>query len=78
MSKEWTAEKFEPAEEHYDDFDEELTYCVYCYDEVAEWQQVRGCCGEIHFATGKELNDKEKELNEIDKQMKFMHEEIQQ
>jgi hypothetical protein len=54
-----------------------VTYCVYCYDEVAEWQQVRGCCGEIHFATGKELNDREKELNEIDKQMKFMHREAQ-
>jgi hypothetical protein len=52
-----------------EDFEEDVTYCVYCYDEVAEWQQVRGCCGEIHFATGKELNDKEKELDEIDRQM---------
>jgi len=59
----------------FDDMDDSVTYCVYCYDEVPEWKQVRGCCGEIHFATGKELNDREKELNEIDKQMKFMHEE---
>jgi len=58
-----------------DDFENDVTYCVYCYNEVAEWQQVRGCCGEIHFASGKELNDREKELDEIDKQIKFMHEE---
>ena len=52
-----------------DDFDDELTYCVYCYDEASDSVQLRGCCGENHFMTGKELNDKEKELDEIDRQI---------
>ena len=75
MSKEWTAEKFEPAQEHYDDFEDDVTYCVYCFDEASDYVQKFGCCGEIHFATGKELNDREKELDEIDRQMKFTHRE---
>ena len=50
-----------------DDFEEDVTYCVYCYDEVPEWKG--SCCGENHFMIGKELNDKEKELDEIDRQM---------
>ena len=70
MIKEWTAEKFEPAKEHYDDFDDELTYCVYCYDEASDAVQLRGCCGENHFMTGKELNDHAKDIEEIDRQVK--------
>ena len=53
------------------DFEDDVTYCVYCYNEVSEDRQYKGCCGEVHFATGKELNDREKELNEIDKRMQF-------
>lgn len=53
-----------------EDFEEDVTYCVYCYGEVAEWQQVRGCCGENHFLSGKDLMDRELELNEIDRQVK--------
>jgi len=45
-----------------DNFEDDVTYCVYCYNEVAEWQQVRGCCGEIHFATGKELNEIDRQV----------------
>jgi hypothetical protein len=74
MNKEWTAEKFEPAvETEFDDMDDGITYCVYCYDEVPEWK--RSCCGENHFMTGLQIKEHEKELDEIDKQMKFMHEE---
>ena len=60
-----------------DDFEDDVMYCVYCYDEVSEDKQYKGCCGEVHFATGKELNDREKELELIDKQMQFMHQEKQ-
>jgi hypothetical protein len=74
--KEWTAEKFEPAvETEFDDMDDSVTYCVYCYDEVPEWKG--SCCGENHFMTGFQIKEHEKELNEIDKQMKFMHREAQ-
>lgn len=52
-----------------EDFDDYATYCVYCYEEVSDHEQKFGCCGEIHFATGKELKDREKELDEIDRQM---------
>jgi len=67
--KEWTAEKFEPAvEEH---FEKDVYYCVYCF---AEQNDRLSCCQENHFLSGKDLMDREKELDEIDKQMKFMHE----
>jgi hypothetical protein len=67
--KEWTAEKFEPAvETEFDDLDDGLTYCVYCYDAVPEWKG--SCCGENHFLTGKEIKDYEKELSYIDKRVK--------
>ena len=67
--KEWTAEKFEPAvETEFDDLDDGITYCVYCYDEVPEWKG--SCCGENHFLTGKEIKDYEKELSYIDKRVK--------
>ena len=69
MNKEWTAEKFEPAKEHYDDFEDDVTYCIYCYDEATERTQTFGCCGEVHFATGKELNDLSTELKEVDRRM---------
>ena len=59
------------------DFEDDVTYCVYCYNEVPEDKQYKGCCGEVHFATGKDLNDREKELELIDKQMIFMHQEKQ-
>lgn len=70
MTNEWTAEKFEPAEEHYED---DIEYCVYCFTEKND---KIGCCGENHFLTGKELLEREKELDEIDREMKFMHEEF--
>ena len=118
----------------FDDLDDGLTYCVYCYDPVPEWKG--SCCGENHFnemygfkcedlskeypygaewsfnSDGSDIIDvqwfktederdifteeegfnmireenkqmqvrvrseeEEKELDEIDKQMKFMHEE---
>jgi len=41
----------------YDDLDDGLTYCVYCYDAVPEWKG--SCCGENHFLTGKEIKDYE-------------------
>lgn len=62
----------------FDDFDDDETYCVYCFDEASHDVQIRGCCGEIHFMTGKEIKEHHKECDEIDKQMKFMHKEIQQ
>lgn len=52
-----------------DDFEDDVTYCVYCYDAVPEWKG--SCCGENHFMTGFEIKEHERELNEIDKQMKF-------
>ena len=60
-----------------DEFDEELMYCVYCGSEAPSRIQTFGCCGEVHFMSGKELNEREKELDEIDRQMKFMHKEAQ-
>ena len=52
--------------------EKDIYYCVYCFEE----QNNRlSCCHENHFLTGQDLMDREKELNEIDKQMKFMHEE---
>ena len=71
--KDWTGEKFEPAEEHYvatefDDLDDEVEYCVYCYEPIVEWKQ--SCCGENHFLTGKQIKDHERDLNEVDKRMK--------
>jgi hypothetical protein len=41
----------------FDDLDDGLTYCVYCYDAVPEWKG--SCCGENHFLTGKEIKDYE-------------------
>jgi hypothetical protein len=73
MTKEWTAEKFEPASE-YEDMDDSVTYCVYCYDEVPDWKG--SCCGENHFLTGFQIKEHERDLNEVDRQMKFMHEEV--
>lgn len=52
--------------------DNHTEYCVYCF---TERDDKIGCCGENHFLTGKELLEREKELDEIDKQIKFMHEE---
>ena len=62
--KEWTAEKFEPAEEHYEI---DTCYCVYCF---AERNDRLSCCGENHFMTGKELLEREHELDAIDRQRK--------
>jgi len=39
----------------FDDLDDGLTYCVYCYDAVPEWKG--SCCGENHFMTGFEIKD---------------------
>jgi hypothetical protein len=58
MIKGWTAEKFEPASE-YEDMEDGVTYCVYCYDEVPEWKG--SCCGENHFLTGFEIKQYEKD-----------------
>lgn len=60
-------------ETEFDDLDDGVEYCVYCYEVVPEWKG--SCCGENHFLTGKELLEREKELDEIDKQMHFMHED---
>jgi len=58
----------------YEDMDDSVTYCVYCYDEVPEWKG--SCCGENHFLTGFQIKEHERDLNEVDRQMKFMHEEV--
>ena len=60
-----------------DAFDDDAMYCVYCGDEAPRRAQIFGCCGEVHFMSGKEMNEKERELDEIDRQMKFMHQEKQ-
>ena len=55
-----------------DYLEKDIYYCVYCFEE----QNNRlSCCHENHFLTGQDLMDREKEFKEIDKQMKFMHEE---
>ena len=57
-----------------DYLEKDIYYCVYCFEE----QNNRlSCCHENHFLTGQDLMDREKELDEIDKQMKFMHREAQ-
>lgn len=67
MNKEWTAEKFEPAEEWYEELEDGVEYCVYCFDEAMD---KIGCCGENHFLTGKQIKDNERDLDEVDKRMK--------
>ena len=42
-----------------EEFDDELMYCVYCGSEAPSRIQIFGCCGEVHFMSGKELNEKE-------------------
>ena len=59
----WTAEKFEPAVE--EEIEDGLQYCVYCYDTVPEWKH--SCCGENHFMTGRELKEREAELDRLDR-----------
>jgi hypothetical protein len=66
MNKEWTAEKFEPAEEWYDELEDGVEYCVYCYEEAMD---KIGCCGENHFLTGKEIKDYEKSSKTYDPPM---------
>lgn len=69
MIKEWTAEKFEPAiETEFDDLDDGVEYCVYCYEPAVDWQY--SCCGENHFLTGFQIKEHERELNVIDKKVK--------
>ena len=51
--------------------EDDIYYCVYCFEEQNDRLS---CCQENHFLSGKDLMDREKELDEIDKQMKFMHE----
>ena len=43
----------------FDDLDDGLTYCVYCYDAVPEWKG--SCCGENLFMTGFEIKEHERE-----------------
>jgi hypothetical protein len=43
----------------YEDMDDSVTYCVYCYDEVPEWKG--SCCGENHFLTGFEIKQYERD-----------------
>ena len=57
-----------------DDLEDESEYCIYCYEPKRE---KIGCCYENHFSTGREIKENEKQLNEIDRQMKFMHQEKQ-
>ena len=68
MNKEWTGEKFEPAEEWYEELDDEVEYCVYCYEPIVEWKQ--SCCGENHFLTGFQIKEHGRDLVYIDKRMK--------
>ena len=49
-----------------DDFEKNTYYCVYCY---AEQNDKLSCCHENHFLSGKDLMDRELELDEIDRQM---------
>ena len=51
----------------FEDLDDSVTYCVYCYDEVPEWKG--SCCGENHFSTGFELKEHFKQCDEIDRQI---------
>ena len=55
-----------------EDFEKDIYYCVYCFEEQNDRLS---CCQENHFLSGKDLMDREKELDEIDKQIKFMHKE---
>jgi hypothetical protein len=41
----------------FDDLEDGMEYCVYCYEEQND---KIGCCGENHFLTGKEIKDYEK------------------
>ena len=49
-----------------DDFEKNTYYCVYCY---AEQNDKLSCCHENHFLSGKDLMDRELELDEIDRQI---------
>ena len=44
-----------------DDFEDDVTYCVYCYDEVSEDRQYKGCCGEVHYVTYRDMYPDEQE-----------------
>jgi len=46
----------------FDDLEDGMEYCVYCYEEAMD---KIGCCGENHFLTGKEIKDYEKEENQV-------------
>jgi len=41
----------------FDDLEDGMEYCVYCYEEQND---KIGCCGENHFLTGKEIKEYEK------------------
>jgi hypothetical protein len=49
-----------------EDFEKNTYYCVYCY---AEQNDKLSCCHENHFLSGKDLMDRELELDEIDRQI---------
>ena len=49
-----------------DDFEKDVYYCVYCFEEQNDRLS---CCHENHFLSGQDLMDREKELDEIDRQM---------
>jgi len=55
-------------ETEFDDLDDGVEYCVYCYEVVPEWKG--SCCGENHFLTGFQIKEHERELNDIDKRIK--------
>ena len=61
-------------ETEFDDLEDGVEYCVYCYEVVPDWKG--SCCGENHFLTGFQIKEHERDLNEVDRQMKFMHEEV--
>lgn len=52
----------------YEELDDKVEYCVYCYEPIVEWKQ--SCCGENHFLTGFQIKEHEKDLNDVDKRMK--------
>ena len=41
----------------FDDLEDGMEYCVYCYEEAMD---KIGCCGENHFLTGKEIKENER------------------
>lgn len=48
-----------PTDDWYEELEDEVEYCVYCYEPVIEWKQ--SCCGENHFLSGFQIKEHERE-----------------